>query len=79
MTIIRPMCLIRERDLSRLAEARGFREQTVKCPHERATNRLRMKQLLAEMEQINPEACYSLWRCVDKMLSAEHMADGEND
>lgn len=79
MTIIRPMCLIRERDLSRLAEARGFREQTVKCPHERATNRLRMKQLLAEMEQINPEACYSLWRCVDKMLPAGHTADSESD
>lgn len=79
MTLIRPMCLIRERELAALAENRRFREQTVKCPHERATNRTKMKNILAEMESINPEACYSLWRCVDKMLSTVSADDGDGD
>ena len=71
MTLIRPMCLIRERELASLAEVRSFIGQKKKCPYERATNRSRMKSLLAEMEHINPEACYSLWRCVEKLLSVD--------
>ena len=79
MTIIRPMCLIRERELASLAEVRSFIGQKKKCPYERATNRSRMKGLLAEMEHINPEACYSLWRCVEKLLSGDSAGNDAED
>lgn len=79
MTLIRPMCLIRERELASLAEVRSFIGQKKKCPYERATNRSRMKSLLAEMEHINPEACYSLWRCVEKLLSVDSAGNDAED
>ena len=79
MTLIRPMCLIRERELASLAEVRSFIGQKKKCPYERATNRIRMKGLLAEMEHINPEACYSLWRCVEKLLSGDSAGNDAED
>lgn len=79
MTLIRPMCLIRERELASLAEVRSFIGQKKKCPYERATNRSRMKGLFAEMEHINPEACYSLWRCVEKLLSGDSAGNDAED
>ena len=51
----------------------------LRCPYERATNRSRMKGLLAEMEHINPEACYSLWRCVEKLLSGDSAGNDAED
>ena len=38
-----------------------------------------MKGLLAEMEHINPEACYSLWRCVEKLLSVDSAGNDAED
>lgn len=61
MTIIRPMCLVHERDLTELAKLRGYRKQVKNCPYETASNRSQMKRLLAELEKLNPEARYSLW------------------
>lgn len=61
MTLIRPLCLVRERDLEELAEVKGFRKQIRNCPHERASNRAEMKEILRRLEELNPEARYSLW------------------
>lgn len=61
MTIIRPMCLVHEADIARLAEFRDFRKQLKNCPFETTSNRAQMKQILAALERLNPEARYSLW------------------
>ena len=55
MTIIRPLCRIEEKEIQRLAELHDY------CPHEHTSNRSRMAELLATLEQINPEARYNLW------------------
>lgn len=61
MTIIRPMCLVHEADLKEMAALRGFRKQVKNCPYEKDSHRSDMKEMLARLEAMNPEARYSLW------------------
>lgn len=61
MTIIRPMCLVHESDLSDMARVRGYRRQIKNCPYECRSNRSDMKEVLKSLEKLNPEARYSLW------------------
>lgn len=61
MTIIRPMCLVHEKDLAELGKLKGYRKQLKNCPYESASNREQMKYVLDELERLNPEARYSLW------------------
>ena len=61
MTIIRPMCMVHEADLAELAQLRGYRKQIKNCPYEKDSNRTDMKGVLKTLEQLNPEARYSLW------------------
>lgn len=59
--IIRPLCLVTEQELHRVAAIRGYRQQLKRCPYEKASHRAEMKGLLARMEEISPDARYSLW------------------
>ena len=61
MTIIRPMCLVYESDLLELAQIRGYRKQVKNCPYEVQSHRSNMKDILHQLEEMNPEARYSLW------------------
>lgn len=61
MTLIRPLCLVHEADLTRLALLRGFRKQLKNCPYEHDSHREAMREVLIRLEQLNPEARYSLW------------------
>lgn len=61
MTIIRPMCLIAEADLQAMAQIRRFRRQVKNCPYEKDSHRSDMKEVLALLERMNPEARFSLW------------------
>ena len=61
MTIIRPMCLVHEADLVELAQIRGYRKQVKNCPYEAQSHRSDMKEVLHQLEEMNPEARYSLW------------------
>lgn len=62
MTIIRPMCLISEKQIQELARIKAFRPQKRRCPYEHSSNRPGMKSILQQLEQMNPQARYSLWR-----------------
>ena len=61
MTLIRPPCLVHEADLEELAALRGYRKQVKNCPYETASSRAQMKDVLRRLEELNPEARYSLW------------------
>lgn len=61
MEIIRPLCLVEERELTALARWRGYRKQTKSCPYESGSCRSDMKDILSRLEAINPEARHSLW------------------
>lgn len=64
MTIIRPLCLIREHLLQQHAKQQGFRKQVKNCPFEDASHRFDMKNIIAQLEQMNPEFEFSFFRAV---------------
>ena len=61
LSIIRPLCLIDEADITRYASLRGYRKQTRLCPFEHVSSRAQVKGLLAQMRALNPEANDSLF------------------
>lgn len=61
LTIIRPLCLVNENDLETFAIMSEYPQQIKRCPHEKKSNREQMKQLLKQLEKMNPEARYNLW------------------
>lgn len=61
MTIIRPMCLVAEKELIQIASSQKYRRQIKGCPYESSSSRSDMKDILAKLEAINPEARYSIW------------------
>lgn len=65
LSIIRPLCLIDEADISRYAQLAGYQPVIKRCPHEHATHRTSVADLFAAMEQMNPEARYSIWQALE--------------
>ena len=65
LTIIRPLCLIEEADIKAYAEIKGYQKQKKICPYETDSHRTDIKRLYDEIEQINPEARYSIWRALN--------------
>ena len=64
LTIIRPLCLVHEADIRLVAEELHFCKQKTLCPYEETTRRADMQAIFQQLEQMNPEARYSLWRSV---------------
>jgi len=67
LQIIRPLCLIDEADLIAYAEERGYRKQTKLCPFEHVSSRERVKQLLADIKALNPEAMDSIFAAMSNI------------
>ena len=61
ITVIRPLCLVNENDIEAYARESAFPPQHKNCPHENSSNRKAMKELLQQLESLNPEARYNLW------------------
>lgn len=67
MTIIRPMCLIHEADLIELAKIHEYKKQVKNCPYETDSHRSDMKDILHQLERMNPEARYSIWSSMNNI------------
>ena len=61
ISIIRPLCMVNENDVEAYATESNFPPQIKNCPFENDSNRKAMKDLLAHLESLNPEARYNLW------------------
>ena len=61
ISIIRPLCLVNESDVEEYAIQSQFPPQIKNCPFENDSNRKAMKDLLAHLESLNPEARYNMW------------------
>lgn len=61
LQIIRPLCLIDEKDLIAYAAERGYQKQQKLCPFEHVSSRERAKELLAQIKAMNPEAMDSIY------------------
>lgn len=64
IAIIRPLCLIREADIEEYATRQNFRKPLKNCPYENRSHRHDMKAIIAQLEQMNPEFSYSLFRAL---------------
>lgn len=64
LQLIRPLCLIEERDLTRYAALRGFVPQKQPCPFEKASARTDIKSLVSQLETLNPNVRDSLWGAI---------------
>lgn len=67
MEIIRPLCLLQEAELVRIATWREYSKQLKNCPYEKGSSRSDIKRIVGELQKINPEARYSLWNSMSNI------------
>ena len=65
--MIRPLCLIEEKDIQRYAELSGYEKQVKLCPLEKMSNRSEVKQLLSQLELLNPSVRDSIWGAMENI------------
>ena len=65
LTIIRPLCMVEERDIRMYAMYRGYEKQVSMCPYETGSHRSDMRDVFARIEELNPEARYSMWNALE--------------
>ena len=66
LTIIRPLCMVREADIRQYATYRNYRKQIKICPYEKDTKRNVAAELFSSLEKDNPEIRFSLWNALEK-------------
>lgn len=66
LTIIRPLCLIKESDIREYGKMEEYKKQIKTCPFEKISNRETMRQVFDKIEKINPEARFSIWHALEK-------------
>ena len=70
MSIIRPLCLVEEKDLVRIAAWLGYKKQLKSCPYETSSNRSDIREIFERMEALNPNARQSLWNSMSNIQEA---------
>ena len=65
IAIIRPLCMIQEADIIAYAAQQGYQKQVKRCPYETDSHRTDIKHLYDDIERMNPEARFSIWRALD--------------
>lgn len=65
LTVIRPLCLCQEDDIRAYAEQHHYEKQLKQCPYEKDTHRTSIQQLFSDMQQLNPEARYTVWNALE--------------
>lgn len=70
LQIIRPLALIEECDLVRYAALRGYEKQKQLCPFEHVSSRAKVKDLLAQIKALNPEAMDSMYNAMTNIKPA---------
>ena len=69
MTIIRPLALISEKELKELERIRAYTKQIKNCPYEKDSSRRDAKQLMHELEKLNPDVRQSMWNAMQNIKS----------
>lgn len=66
ITIIRPLCRVKEEDLKIWAEIQDYQPLKKICPYDKTSNRTTIKKVFHKLEEVNPEFRYSLWHALEK-------------
>lgn len=64
LSVIRPLCLVPETLTRTLADEMQLPPQRKLCPYETTTRRDDMQRIFHQLEEMNPEARYSMWRAI---------------
>ena len=67
--MIRPLCLIEEKELARYAELSGYEKQVKLCPLEKVSSRAEVKTLIKQLEKLNPDVRNSIWGAMENIKS----------
>lgn len=65
--MIRPLCLIEEKDLTRYAELSRYEKQVKLCPLEKASSRAEVKELVKQLEGLNPNVRDSIYGAMENI------------
>lgn len=68
MTIIRPMALLKEEEIRKMAELNHYQKQKKICPYEKESFRSQMQEIVKIAEQMNPNAKQSIWNAMNNVL-----------
>ncbi|MBR6078415.1 MAG: tRNA 2-thiocytidine(32) synthetase TtcA, partial [Paludibacteraceae bacterium] len=69
VTIVRPLCLVNDSLIAQWAELFPVRRQKASCPYETASLRSDYVRLFREMEGLNPEVRFNLWKSMENIKS----------
>lgn len=70
LEIIRPLLFVDEKDIIEYKNIRNFPELIKDCPYGSDTKRNTIKELVAEIEKINPSAKLNIFRSMSKIFPA---------
>lgn len=70
--MIRPLCLIEEKDIAEYAERSGYEKQVKICPLEKVSSRADMKELIKQLEKLNPNVRDSIFGAMEN-IKAEYL------
>lgn len=68
--IIRPLCLVEERELIELANGRGYQKLVKECPYERDSKRSEIADVMRAIEKMSPKAKANLWASMSNVQKA---------
>lgn len=69
ISLIRPLCLVPEKEIATYAKEMDLVRQIHACPYEDRTRRLEMEKLLQSLCNMHPEARQSMWHALMKSAS----------
>ncbi len=67
MDIIRPLALISENEVVEMSRIRNYPKQIKNCPHEKESSRSQAKELVADLEKMNPNIRQSIWAAMENI------------
>lgn len=70
--MIRPLCLIEEKDIAEYAERSGYEKQVKLCPLEKVSSRADIKELIKQLEKLNPNVRDSIFGAMEN-IKAEYL------
>jgi hypothetical protein len=71
-TLIRPFIYLTDEETTRYAAYRNFKKQKKNCPHERATNRHAVAEIIRQMEALSPHVKGNLFAAM-KNIQSEYL------
>ncbi len=78
LTVVRPLALVEERDISTFARASGYPIEGVPCPQGARSRRALMKRILRDAEIDRHDIKRSIYNAVDRIEQSRHNASGQS-